>query len=185
MREQLLLKEHAILKSGTRILRPPEYKEIRNRAKTDKAFLMDCLLLTGLRYEEMLRVRQHPEWFDGNFIHLPQWAQKKAMRKQKERWVKLSIMGRSILPRLWEITVPPRTTFDKWLRYNFPMIGGLSAKTFRKTLESWLLSRYPERSIEISLSQGHDQLTELRYYANLPFLEKDKQEMKEYIEGWI
>lgn len=185
MREQLLLRDHAILKSGTRILRPSEYREIKKLAKMDKEFLMDCLLLTGLRYEEIFRLRQNPNWFDGNFIHLPEWAQKKAKRKQLERWIKLSIMGKATLPQLFDIAVPPRSTFDKWLEYNFMLVEGLSAKTFRKTWESWLLFSYPDRAIEIALSQGHSELTQLRHYANLPFLDKDREEMREFVVGWV
>ncbi len=79
--EQITLNEHAILKSGVRILRPGEYKIIRNSIhKRDKQILVDCLLLTGKRYEELIRPRHNPEWFDGNFIHLPEWAQKKAKK---------------------------------------------------------------------------------------------------------
>ena len=29
MREQILLKEHSIIKSGVRVIRPSEYKELR------------------------------------------------------------------------------------------------------------------------------------------------------------
>jgi len=34
--------------------------------------------ITILHYEETVRLRQNPDWFDGNFIHLPEWAQQKA-----------------------------------------------------------------------------------------------------------
>lgn len=183
---QVLLKEHPIIKSGVRILRPSEYKELKASVqKRGKQVLMDCLLLTGMRYEEVLRLRHNPDWFDGDFIHLPEWAQKKAKRKQLERWIKLSIMGKATLPQLFDIVVPPRSTFDKWLEYNYPLVYGLSAKTFRKTWESWLLFSNPERTMKIALSQGHTELTQLRHYANLPFLDKDKEDMKEWVEEWI
>jgi len=38
--------------------------------------------------------------------------------------------------------------------------------------------------MEIALSQGHTELTQLRHYANLPFLDKDREEMKEFVVGW-
>jgi integrase len=60
----------------------------------------------------------------------------------------------------------------------------ICAKTFRKTWESWLLITYPHRSLEIALSQGHTQLTQLNYYANLPFTDQDKEDMKEFVMGW-
>ena len=57
-------------------------------------------------------------------------------------------------------------------------------KMFRKTYESWLISSYPERKEEVFLSQGHNSLTALRHYVNLPFTESDRMEMKEYVDGW-
>jgi integrase len=56
--------------------------------------------------------------------------------------------------------------------------------TFRKTWESWLLFSYPDKAMEIALSQGHTELTQLRHYANLPFLDKDREEMNEFVVGW-
>ena len=173
------------MKGKVRVLRPSEYKLIRDSAKRDKQILLDCALLTGMRYEELIRLRKNEDWLSGKFIYLPEWAEKKAKRKQKERVINLSIMGRSILPQLFQITVPSRSAFDKWLSYNFRLIDGLSAKTFRKTYGSWLLSLYQERLMDIALSQGHDELTELNHYAKNGFEERDKMEMKEFLEGWI
>jgi hypothetical protein len=39
--------------------------------------------------------------------------------------------------------------------------------------------------MDIALSQGHDELTELNHYAKNGFEERDKMEMKEFLEGWI
>ncbi len=185
MSRDTTLNDHAIIKNEVRILRPSEYKIIRNSiTNRDKQILTDALLFTGLRYEEAVRLRHSPDWFDGNFIHLPEWAQKKAKRKQLERWVRLSIPGKYVMREFFSIEVPSRIAFDKWLRYNFPLIQGLCAKSFRKTWESWLLFSYPDKAMEIALSQGHTELTQLRHYANLPFLDKDKDEMKEFVAGW-
>jgi len=46
------------------------------------------------------------------------------------------------------------------------------------------LFSYPDKAMEIALSQGHTELTQLRHYANLPFLDKDREEMKEFVVGW-
>jgi len=140
--------------------------------------------ITILHYEEAVRLRKNPDWFYGNFIHLPEWAQQKAKRKQRERWVRLSIPGKYVMMEFFSITVPSRIALDKWLAYNFPLIEGLSAKSFRKMWESWLLFSYPDKAIEIALSQGHTELTQLRHYANLPFLDKDREEMKEFVVEW-
>jgi len=64
------------------------------------------------------------------------------------------------------------------------IISAFYAKTFRKTWESWLLFSFPDKAMEIALSQGHTELTQLRHYANLPFLDKDREEMKEFVVGW-
>ncbi len=63
MRAQVLLKEHSIIKSGVRVLRPSEYKELRASVqKRGKQVLMDCLLLSRMRYEEVLRLRHNPDF---------------------------------------------------------------------------------------------------------------------------
>ena len=173
------------MKGKVRVLRPSEYRLIRESVKRDKQILLDCALLTGMRYEELIRLRKNEEWLSGKFIYLPDWAEKKAKRRQRERTINLSIMGRSILPQIFKINVPSRSAFDKWLSYNFRLIDGLSAKTFRKTYGSWLLSLYQERLMDIALSQGHDELTELNHYAKNGFEDRDKMEMREYVEGWI
>lgn len=173
------------MKGKVRVLRPSEFKLIRESVKKDKGILLDCVLLTGMRYEELIRLRRNEDWLSGKFVYLPEWAEKKVKRKQKERIINLSIMGRYILPQLFDVKVPSRSAFDKWLSYNFRLIKGLSAKSFRKTYGSWLLSLYPESLMDIALSQGHDALTELNHYAKNGFLDRDKQEMKEFIEGWV
>lgn len=62
---------------------------------------------------------------------------------------------------------------------------GITARTLRKTYESWLIFSYPEHSTLIFLSQGHSQLTSLTHYINLPFLKEDKKDMKRWVEGWL
>lgn len=60
---------------------------------------------------------------------------------------------------------------------------GLGSKTMRKTYESWMMSVHPERSAEIAMRQGHDELTQLRHYLNMPFLPEDKLAIKPYVDG--
>ncbi|WP_048098154.1 hypothetical protein [Archaeoglobus sulfaticallidus] len=47
-----------------------------------KELNLDVLLLTGPRYEEARRLKQHPEWFDGIFIRIPEM---KVTRRRKQR----------------------------------------------------------------------------------------------------
>ena len=63
--------------------------------------------------------------------------------------------------------------------------GGLGPKTFRKTWESWLVSSYPERLAEITMSQGHTILTSMGHYLNMPFTPEDKQGIRPYVEGFF
>jgi integrase len=180
-----------ILKGGTRILRPCEYEMLRRGAMLrDNLINLDTLLLTGLRYIEAVRLKKHPEWFDGEFIHLPTIAQKKAKRRQKERWVRLNPQGQHVLPFFFKAKpLPMWQTWTKNLRKWGERAGldpvGLGPKTTRKTWESWLTATYPNRLVEIVLSQGHTEVTSLKFYLNLPFTKVDKIEMKKWVAGWI
>ena len=180
-----------ILKSGVRILRPREYETLRQGAKKlENHVRLDTLLLTGLRYVEAQRLCKNPEWFDGRFIHLPEYAQKKAKRKQRERWVRLNPQGQQILPFFFK--GPPLPSWKAWtlnlerwaVRAGLDS-SGLGPKTTRKTWESWLVTCYPDRVTEVFLSQGHTELTSLKHYLNLPFTEVDRLEMKKWVSGWI
>ncbi|GAH15823.1 unnamed protein product, partial [marine sediment metagenome] len=57
-------------------------------------------------------------------------------------------------------------------------------KTTRKTWESWLMFFYPQRAMEIALSQGHTTVTSLQHYLGMPFTEVDRVEMAQFVEGW-
>jgi hypothetical protein len=61
---------------------------------------------------------------------------------------------------------------------------GLGPKALRKSWESWLVASYPERILEVFLSQGHTQMTALGHYLGLPFTQGDKDAMLEYVSGW-
>jgi integrase len=182
----------AIMRSRIRILRPNEYQKLLNGCrKTDYRTILQALLYTGMRYIEMQRLQKNPSWFDGEFIHLPQEATRKVKRTQKERWVRLNQSGRMII----EYFIQCKTPLPSWQSWSVNLkrwgerVGldpnGLSAKTTRKTWESWLMFYYPNQIANITLSQGHTQITSLQYYVNMPFNERDKLEMRKYVEGWI
>jgi len=38
--------------------------------------------------------------------------------------------------------------------------------------------------MKIALSQWHTELTQLGHYTNRPFLDKDREEMKEFVVEW-
>ena len=174
-------------KSQVRILRPAEYEAIRQVVKPDQAIMLDGLLLTGMRYIEARKFQQHAEWLEGKFVHVPTL---KVKAKQKERWIRLSNYAQQTIPLFLKGTkLPGKATFDKNLKRWSQKAGidsiGLCAKTTRKTMESWLVFYYPDRIVNIMQSQGHDTLTSLEHYLNLPFDNADKEAMKKWLDGWI
>ena len=176
----------------TRILRPHEFELLREGAKkTENKTLLDGCLLLGARYKECQNIQNNPRWFDGNFIHLPSEAQKKVKRRQVERWIRLSSMGKTILPYFFENKklLPSIQAWDSsllnWGRKGGLDVVGISARTFRKTYESWLIFYYPEATNLVYLSQGHTTLTSLQHYINLPFIEEDKKGMNKWVGGWL
>jgi hypothetical protein len=179
-----------IVKSRVRILRPDEYELLREGAKTlDNRTRLDALLLTGVRYVEGQRLQSHPSWLDQKFVHLPEWAQRKVKRRQKERWIRLSSRGVTLLPHFFEKNpLPDWKTWgedlERWAKRAGLNPVGLGPKTSRKTWESWLVSCYPERVLEVFLSQGHTETTALQHYLNLPFTNSDKPQMQEWVSGW-
>lgn len=188
-----------ILKGGVRILRPREYEALRGAAARpvkrgerhlQNATLLDTLLLTGMRYVEAQRLQRHPEWFDGNFIHLPSEAQLKVKCKQRERWIRLSSMGKAVLPYFFKTRPLPSwkawtLNLERWAELAGLDPAGLSPKTTRKTWESWLVTCNPQHLALICLSQGHTEMTSLQHYLNMPFTEVDRLEMRKWVEGWI
>jgi len=73
-----------------RILTPKEYEALREAIyKESHRITFDILLITGLRYAELLRLYDNPGWYNEkkNLIHLPMEAQKKAKRRQLERTI--------------------------------------------------------------------------------------------------
>jgi len=58
-----------------RILRPVEFEILRDSMDGNMKKLCTSLLVTGMRYVELQRFRETPEWLDGRFIYLPKGAQ--------------------------------------------------------------------------------------------------------------
>jgi len=181
-----------VVKMRSRILRPVEYMKLRIEAKPFYRSLFDAALLTGMRIVELKLFLENPDWFDGTFIHIPRVAIKKQKATVTQRWVHLSIKGRTIIEGIHRSVnyadLPTEQGLIKNLKSCAKRAGigteGINMKMFRKTYESWLISSYPERKEEVFLSQGHNSLTALRHYINLPFTENDRMEMKEYVDGW-
>jgi hypothetical protein len=73
-----------------KILTPSEYKALKSEIPKERhKTILDILLITGLRYEELRRLYDNPQWYNekNNLIHLPEVAQKKVKRRQLERTI--------------------------------------------------------------------------------------------------
>ncbi len=187
------MKQVPILKGKkikTRILRPSEYEMLRKGAgKIENQTNLDACLLLGARYIECQYIQNNPSSFDGNFITIPE--EKKVERTASERWIRLNDKGKTILPYFFtnKVKLPSpqawRLDMQRWAVNADLDPVGLSPRTLRKTLESWLVYYYPNAIHLIFLSQGHTELTALKHYMNLPFVDQDKADMKRWIEGWV
>jgi len=187
-----------IIKNGIRILRPREYDSLlgeirRKNGKYHYREILNALLYTGMRYVELQRFMEHKEWFDRRTrsIYLPPEASRKKKRTMRERYVYLSTQGLIHVENfiLYVEAMPDRRTMDNTLRYWGKKVGlgegGISAKTFRKTWESWLVVSYPNAFPLIAMSQGHTLITAMEHYLNLPFTEEDVEEIKLRAAGWL
>jgi integrase len=177
-------------KFQVRILRPSEFEVLREAMDNDTKRIATSLLLTGMRYAELQRFRVNPDWLDGKFIYLPRGSMLKVKAKQKERAIRLSDMGRTLIADFFQssLPLPELAAFDmKIMRLSRKMLEGnpVNNKTFRKTWESWLVFYYPDKSLQIALSQGHTTVTQYEHYLNMPFDEEDRKEMRKWVEGWI
>ena len=181
------------MRMKVRILRPSEYKQLLTGCpKPELKTMLQALMYTGMRYIEMKRFQQYPSWYDGvQFIHLPRMADRKIMRTQQERFVRLNPPGKLIIEYFINLkrTLP---TYQAWQENmeTWARRGGISpncmfAKTTRKTWESWLMFYYPQQMAQITLSQGHNTITSIQHYLNMPFTETDRLEIKNYVEGWV
>jgi hypothetical protein len=181
-----------IVMNKTRILRPREwFTLLQGCPKIDYKTILEALLYTGMRYIEIQRFQKHPEWFDGDFVHLPKEASLKPKRTQPERWIRLNNQGRMSVRHFISIKTPI-PSYQSWnenlkcwaRRGNLDDVG-LSVKIIRKIWESWLIFFFPQQMPLIVQSQGHTMLISVQHYLNMPFTESDRVEIKNYVEGWV
>lgn len=175
-----------------RILTPKEYEALKAAIPKDQhKTILDILLITGMRYAELLRLYDNPAWYNEkrNIIHLPEEAQKKHKRRQLERTIHpLPSMFNYLLKDFWQVRKPPlESTWNKNLQRWAISAGinpyGLSVKSSRKTLESWLIASGAIEST-VCLRQGHDSLTSMRHYQGLAFSDDELRDIKKQLTAW-
>jgi integrase len=193
----------AIIKQDTRILTPSEYEKLR-AAMTAPYYpiLCDALLLSGMRPIEFKRFKH--EWYKASrrIISLPEGACMKDKCEFKERTINLSLAGCDAFDKLISTKVkfkgkeipvierhPKKVSFNDTLKRYAIAAGigddGIKPKMFRKTLVSWLVACYPEKSLYIQASMGHSEDTIVGNYLGLGFTRDEIETMKKkYLMDW-
>ena len=175
-----------------RILTPAEYNKLRASIQMDRhKTLLDILLITGMRYVEVQRLYDNRSWYieKENIIHLPEEAQKKHKRTQLERTIHpLPSIFSYIMKEFFTARKPPvESVWNRDLRKWAECAGinpyGISAKTTRKTIESWMIKAGVLEST-VCLRQGHDSLTSMRHYQGLAFSENDIRDIQKQLSEW-
>lgn len=192
----------ALVCNGQRVLTPNEATAIQNViTKPSSRALFDLLLYSGLRLSEVKQIVDNPAIFDEKRKIITITSSKKEAT-QKTRNVHLCDNGITAFkeflqnpkipssPSAWQMNL------IRWCRSARiePLPGkevtdtgniyGITVRTTRKTLESWLLTAYPDRSVYVALSQGHTVLVQLQHYLNLSWTEEERTEIKDLVSGW-
>lgn len=85
--------DDVILKNGVRILTPDEYEKIISViTKLSLRLLVQVMLFTGMRYQEILRLKNSPEWFSPGRKIITVTSGKKTA-SENERYVHLTDAG--------------------------------------------------------------------------------------------
>ena len=188
-----MIKAEPILVNDVRVLGPYEMDLLREAIpKTYLKTIFDVCFWSGMRYVEVQRLHDHPEWWwkIRKTIHLPEKAQKKAKRKQLERYVHpIPAQLENVLDYFFSNKKPPsRSAWNenllRWAERSELNPLGLSSKTTRKSIESWMITADIPINV-ICLRQGHDSLTSMMHYQGLPFTDGEKMEIKRRLAGWI
>jgi integrase len=203
-----------IIKNGVRVLTPSDYEKLISVISKDSLKKMvRVLLLTGMRYQEVLRLKEDPDSFSPERKIIVVKSGKKEA-SERERYVHLTSEGvravhdflndtRMTYPGAASMThnliswalmsdleVSPALTDRVYTAGNNEgrdrkNIWGLSVKSFRKSWESWLAVSYPDKLDLISLSQGHLTSTALKHYLAVPFSSEEKDQIRSYTAGWM
>lgn len=179
-------------KFRVRIFRPNELTAlIKAIPKPSYRTMFEFTLYSGMRYIEAQLIKPYPELFEDRYIHLiPGITAKKPKCTIRDRYVKLNPVGIRVAEQYFKLDkkLPNintwRENITRWCNIAKINTSFISAKSSRKTWESYLMSTYPFKRDEIFISQGHTELTALRNYVNLPFTEEDKEAMVRYVAGW-
>lgn len=112
-------------------------------------------------------------------------------RTHTGRSIHLNALGKNVIGYFVNIKTPVPTkqtwltNLRRWAVKGNLNPDSINVKTTRKTLSSWLLATYPSCVEVITVSQGHTSTTAIKHYLSLGFTVEEKQQILEYVEGWI
>ena len=175
---------------GTKVLTVEELDNFLQAVPEKKRVIFEINVITGLRYVELQRLHDSPEWYHKrrNQIILPAEAQKKVKQKLVKRAVdRLPSTFHYMFKQFTEGPRPPERiswyrSLARWSKKAGiePKIG---PKTPRKTIESWMLKAgLPE--FEIYSRQGHDIKTSLNHYQALSFTDYEMRDIEKRLTEW-
>ena len=191
----------ALTCNSSRVLTPEEAYQTRAVIEKPSArALYDLMLYTGLRLVEVKQLAENPGIFDQERRTIT-IKSGKAKASQISRNVCLSdkgllaveeylknpicskepVMSGRIKPYPVGTTRPSQALPGQEQSSN---PTGITVRTSRKTWESWLLAAYPDKVINIVLSQGHTETTALRHYFNISWTQAEREAIKEQVKGW-
>jgi len=192
----------ALVSNGSRVLTPTESDAMRAViAKPSNRLLFDLLTFTGLRLTEVQQLVAFPNVYDPE-RRIITIRSGKALATQRTRNVRLCDRGVAAVERFLERPKVPASSsawqqnLIRWARAArlVPIPGkehdaynpcGLTVRTTRKTLESWLLASYPAMATYVALSQGHTEITAMRHYLNLSFTPEERAMIADQVAGWL
>ena len=191
----------ALLCNGSRVLTPAEASAIRSAiSKPSSRALFDLLLYTGLRFAEARQLADNPAIFDESRGTLSIRSMKPSA-KQSGRNVILGEKGIAAVREFLKMgaKVPANVTswqvnLIAWCKAarlsplpTVPEKGnpyGITARTTRKSWESWLLAACPDQIVRITLSQGHSETVALHHYLNVSFTAAERETIAAEVVGW-
>ena len=168
-----------VSKAGTDILFPSQYLTLLEKARDDRFYdTLVILFHTGMRYEELYQVdRDHYDQRSGKL----RVESGKEKCKNPNRWIPLTPAALESVER-WiheGFTPMARQSFNeragKISRYHGFRV---SAKTSRKTCESWRLL-IGDDYLKVCTNIGHTPETAYNHYVQeLPFIDEDIEQIK-------
>lgn len=186
--------------NGSRVLSPAEASAIRSAiVRPSSRALFDILLYSGLRFSEVRQLAADPSIFDQErgMIAI---RSTKAKARQVGRNVILGDRGRAAVAAFLEAGAKVPAHVTAWQQNLIawskaaglaPLPGsaagnpaGITARTTRKTWESWLLAACPAEITRITLSQGHNETIALRHYLNVSWTVEEREAIQVEVTGW-